>query len=123
MPNLGLQDNSSHACHHGHCVAECVVPLERSQRGPVTITSVKYWIAFPWLFNRHGWGVFLNQPGEGMTDVSRPGRLGLAFECQKQLDLWVTAAPVPGAVDAAAAVYSSYAHATGLPSPLPDNAA
>jgi hypothetical protein len=121
MRNCG--DNSSQACYHGDCVADCVVPLERSQLGPVAITSVKYWIAIPWLFNRHNWGVFLNQPGEGMTDVSRAGRLALEFACQKQLDLWVTAAPEPAAAGAAAAVYSSYARATGLPSPLPENAA
>ena len=118
------KDNSSRASYHGDTVTACVVPLERSQLGPVTITSVKYWIAIPWLFNRnHGWGVFFNQPGQGVTDVSRPGTLAVEFECQKQLDMWVTAAPVPGATTAAAAVYSSYAAATGLPSPLPDNAA
>eukprot|EP01050_Picozoa_sp_SAG11_P004235 SAG11_NODE_264_length_11522_cov_14.739210_7_plen_425_part_00 len=116
-------DNSSHASYHDDTVTGCVVPLERSQLGPVTITSVKYWIAIPWLFNRHHWGVFFNQPGEGMTDVSHVGRLAVEFVCQKQLDMWVTAAPEPSAFNAAAAVYSSYAHATGLPSPLPQNAA
>ena len=84
---------------------------------------LQFWIAIPWLFNRQGWGVFLNQPGEGMTDVSEPGHLALEFGCQKQLDMWVTAAPAPGTAEAAAAVYNSYAHATGLPSPLPANAA
>jgi hypothetical protein len=102
---------------------DCVVPLERSQIGPIEITSVKYWIAIPWLFNRNNWGIFLNQPGEGMTDVSQDGNLALEFACQKQLDLWVTAAPEPSATNAASAVYSSYAHATGLPSALPSNAA
>ena len=117
------KDNSSHASYHGDTVSACVVPLERSAVGPVAITSVKYWIAIPWIYNRHSWGVFLNQPGEGMTDVSQPGNLAIEFACQKQLDLWVTAAPDPAAIDAAAVVYSSYAHATGLPSPLPQNAA
>ena len=116
-------DNISHASYHGDTVTACVVPLERSQLGPITITSVKYWVAIPWLFNRHNWGVFFNQPGEGMTDVSQAGRLAVEFACQKQLDMWVTAAPEPSAADAATAVYSSYAHATGLPSPLPQNAA
>jgi hypothetical protein len=103
---------------------DCVVPLERSQvGGPIAITSVKFWIAIPWLFNRHNWGVFMNQPGEGLADVSQDGQLRLEFPCQKQLDLWVTTAPQPSAANAAAAVYSSYARATGLPSALPANAA
>jgi hypothetical protein len=107
----------------GEGSGECVVPLERSQRGPVQITSVKFWIAIPWLYNRNGWGVLFNQPGDGVVDVSQAGQLSANFSCQKQLDLWVVAAPVPGAADAALAVYNSYARATGMPSPLPDNAA
>ena len=41
MRNCG--DNSSHTCYHGNCVTDCVAPLERSQLGPVAITSVKFW--------------------------------------------------------------------------------
>lgn len=100
---------------------ECVVPLERSVLGPVSISSVKFWIAIPWLFNPwDGWGVFLNQPGDGMMDASNG--IKATFTCQKQLDLWVTAAPA-AAPNPSLAVFNSYAHATGLPSPLPDNGA
>jgi alpha-glucosidase (family GH31 glycosyl hydrolase) len=38
------------------------------------------------------------------------------------MDVWFTAAPA-SAANKAAAVYSSYAHATGLPAPLPEKAA
>ena len=80
----------------------------------------RYWIAVPWLYNRADrWGVFLNQPGEGMIDATG-SKLSLSFSCQKQLDLWVSVAPA-AARSAAAAVYASYAAATGLPSPLPSN--
>ena len=124
LGQLGAADSQGQRYCAEKSAGDCVVPLERSQiRGPIAITSVKFWIAIPWLFNRHNWGIFLNQPGEGMTDVSQDGQLSLEFACQKQLDLWVTAAPQPSAANAAAAVYSSYAHATGLPSPLPPNAA
>ena len=36
-------DGSNHTCYHGNCVADCVVPLERSRLGPIAITSVKFW--------------------------------------------------------------------------------
>eukprot|EP01051_Picozoa_sp_SAG22_P005364 SAG22_NODE_316_length_12517_cov_75.265180_8_plen_111_part_00 len=88
-----------------------MVPLERSAAGPVPIVSVKYWIAIPWLYNRDGWGMFINAPGDGRVDVSSSSAVSLSFVCQKQLDLWVTAAPA-GAINPARAVYSSYAHAT-----------
>lgn len=123
LGQLGAANSQGRRSCAENSLGACVVPLERSQIGPVAITSVKYWIAIPWLFNRHNWGVFLNQPGEGMTDVSQDGQLALEFACQKQLDLWVSAAPNPSATNAAAMVYSSYAHATGLPSSLPENAA
>ena len=73
----------------------------------------------PWLYNRADrWGVFLNQPGEGMIDASG-STLSLSFSCQKQLDMWVIAAPAEETqANAALSVYNSYAHATGLPSPL-----
>ena len=98
----------------------CVVALNRESIGPVSITSVKFWIAIPWLYNRAGWGVFFNQPGDGIIDAG--SGLAVSFTCQKQLDMWVTTAPA-GTMNAASAVYSSYAHATGMPSPLLENAA
>jgi alpha-glucosidase (family GH31 glycosyl hydrolase) len=99
----------------------CVVALDRETLGPVSMTSVKFWIAIPWLYNRAGWGVFLNQPGDGVIDAGSAG-LAASFTCQKQVDMWVSAAPA-SATSAAAAVYNSYAHATGMPSPLLENAA
>ena len=111
---------SPHVPPHSSGSGECVVPLERSGLGPVSISSVKYWIAIPWIFNLDGWGVFLNQPGDGMMDAS--SGLKATFTCQKQLDLWVTAAPT-AAPNRFPAVFNSCAHATGLPSPLPDNGA
>ena len=99
----------------------CVVALNRESLGPVPITSVKFWIAIPWLYNRAGWGVFFNQPGDGIIDAGSAG-LAASFTCQKQLDMWVAAAPA-GTMNAASAVYTSYAHATGVPSPLLENAA
>jgi len=88
------------------------------------MTSAKFWIGIPWLYNRAGWGVFINQPGDGVIDASSDG-LAASFECQKQLDMWVVAAPPAAAgasSGAAAAVYNSYARATGMPSPLLENA-
>eukprot|EP01043_Picozoa_sp_COSAG02_P010490 COSAG02_NODE_369_length_23680_cov_36.650609_11_plen_646_part_00 len=98
----------------------CVVALNRETLGPVPITSVKFWIAIPWVYNRAGWGVFFNQPGDGVIDASS-ARLSASFTCQKQLDMWVVAAPAT-TMNAASAVYTSYAHATGAPSPLLENA-
>ena len=73
------------------------------------ITSVKFWIAIPWLYNRAGWGVFFNQPGAGTIDAGRAG-LAASFTCQKQLDMWIAVAPA-GTMNAASAVYASYADA------------
>jgi alpha-glucosidase (family GH31 glycosyl hydrolase) len=83
------------------------------------MTSVKYWVGIPWMYNRQGWGVALNQPGNGTIDVSQDGLITFSFGCQKQLDLWITTAPSGGT---AQDVYSNLAHATGMPSPLPANA-
>ena len=71
----------------------CAPPLDRDQLGPVPITSVKYWIAIPWQYNRQGWGLFLNQPGEGVIDVS--SGLAFTFSCQKQLDMWISVSDSP----------------------------
>ena len=62
----------------------------------------------------------MNQPGEGVIDASHG--ISASFTCQKQSDIWITAAPA-AAPNAAAAVYSSYAEATGKPSPLPEHGA
>ena len=71
----------------------CAPPLDRAQLGPVPIRSVKYWIGIPWQYNRQGWGLFLNQPGEGVIDVS--SGLSLTFSCQKQLDMWISVSDSP----------------------------
>ena len=104
------------------------------------MSSAKYHIGIPWLYNRGAdFGVFFNQPGDGTIDLTHAagggqgqgGGVTASFACQKQLDMWVAVAPAPTSTGAgagvsanpAAAVYSRYAHATGLPSPLPPKAA
>ena len=89
------------------------------------ISSSKYHIGIPFLFNRHGgYGIFWNQPGDGQANLqpTQEGNITFSFFCQRQIDIWITVAPVK-AQNRAASVYHRYAQATGLPSPLPSLAA
>jgi alpha-D-xyloside xylohydrolase len=100
----------------------CGSPLNRQDMGVVPISSVKYHVSIPWLYNRAqggGWGVFLNQPGDGSVDL-RSG-LGFSFTCQKQMDIWVTVAPAKSQ-NLAGDVYEQWSAAIGPPSQLPDKA-
>jgi len=94
------------------------------------------------LFNRAaGFGVFFNQPGDGVVDLGLATGLSASFSCQPQLDMWVTVAPPPAppatagtgrtvvAVPTAvaplppfASVHTQYMQAVGLPPQLPDKA-
>ena len=100
----------------------CGTPLLRNSMSNVDITSLKYHIAIPWLYNRAeetgGWGIFLNQPGDGSVSFKntfdpKGEGLELAFACQKQLDMWVSVGSADNKVDSAAnpaaAVYEQYA--------------
>ena len=89
------------------------------------ISSSKYHIGIPFLFNRRGgYGIFLNQPGDGQANLQpdKEGKIAFSFLCQRQIDIWITVAPFM-ANNRAASVYHRYAQATGLPSPLPSLAA
>ena len=93
LGQLGSQNASGKVCNPARHPCTAHVPdLNREAIGPVSMTSVKYWIGIPWAYNRRGWGVFLNQPGEGVVDVSS-GRLAASFQCQKQFDMFVAARP------------------------------
>jgi hypothetical protein len=117
---LGQLENSQGNCQDGTPDEQlCGTPLNRKGRS-WRVQSAKYYIAIPWLFNRDGYGMFLNQPGDGQIDLS--SGVGVSFGCQKQMDVWFTAAAA-SASNQATAVYSNYAHATGLPAPLPEKAA
>jgi alpha-D-xyloside xylohydrolase len=97
----------------------CGTPLDRRQMpgGATSLVSVKYNIPTGFMYSSSGFGLFLNQPGDGAAVLPRgTGDYQLSYICQRQLDLWVT-------VGTASEVYMRYGQATALPSPLPGYAA
>jgi arylsulfatase A-like enzyme len=71
LGQLGSHSASGSVCNPTRHPCTAHVPaLNRETLGPVSMTSVKYWIGIPWMYNRHNWGVFFNQPGDGVVDVS-----------------------------------------------------
>ena len=101
----------------------CGTPLNRRTLGEVPITSIKYHIAIPWLYSTAGFGVFFNQPGDGLIKLNATGGgINASFSCQFGLDMLVITAPA-GSASPHTDIYRQYMRATGFPSPLPQNAA
>eukprot|EP01045_Picozoa_sp_COSAG04_P039882 COSAG04_NODE_11392_length_711_cov_2.186275_1_plen_98_part_10 len=87
------------------------------------ITSIKYHIAIPWLYSTAGFGVFFNQPGDGLVKLNADGGgINASFSCQFGLDMLVITAPA-GSTSPHTDIYRQYMRATGFPSALPPNAA
>ena len=70
-------------------------------------------VSIPFVLSSRGYGFLWNHPGVGRVELARNHTRWVA-EAARQIDYWVTAAPVP------ATVVSQYAAATGLPPMLPE---
>ena len=117
---LGQLEAINQSDCHDNATARCAPPLNRRQMlAPIPIRQTKYHIALPFLYSSRGFGLLLNHPGDGVVRLPS-GRIDVAFSCQRQLDLWISA---PGEVHPAPLVYQRYAEATGLPRRLPSWAA
>ena len=98
--------------------SSCATPLDRREMpgGVTTLSSVKYNIPVGFLYSSNGFGLFFNQPGDGVVVLPRgTGLFNISFACQNQLDMWAT-------VGLTSSVYERYAQATGPPAKLPSYA-
>jgi alpha-glucosidase (family GH31 glycosyl hydrolase) len=65
-----LESPDQGSCHDGTPASHlCGAPLNRNGQS-WEVKSTKYYIGIPWLFNRNGYGVFFNQPGDGEVDLT-----------------------------------------------------
>ena len=92
----------------------------------------QFHIGIPWAYSvEAGFGVLLNNPGDGTVNISVSGAMDWQLVAQQQLDFWITttATATPDAatssrvVGGAATIYKQYADAVGHAPPLPAYAA
>lgn len=129
-----VEGTSAHGGCDGNGTTAYALPLARNGL-QMPLSASKFHVGIPWAYSREaGFGVLMNNPGDGTVTVNRTGAMDWQLDTQQQLDFWVTVPPPSAGATAtaaaghdgggaAAAIFRHYADAVGHAPKLPDYAA